>query len=240
MFYLIGLGLDLKSISVEALEVCRKADKIYIENYTVDFPYDVESLEKVLGKRIILLSRIMVENEKFVEEAKNRDVVLLVYGSPLIATTHISLILKCKKEKIEYRVFHNASIFDAICETGLQVYKFGKTASLPKWQENFKPKSFVEIVKLNKAIKAHTLMLVDMGLSFHEALEQLKTAFRGKNTKLGKLVICSRIGTEESKIYYDYIENLMGAEIYPPFCIIIPSELHFIEGEALNLVSEKV
>ena len=92
---------------------------------------------------------------------------------------------------------------------------------------------------LNKAIKAHTLMLVDMGLSFHEALEQLKTAFRGKNTKLGKLVICSKMGTEKSKIYYDYIENLMGAEIYPPFCIIIPSELHFIEGEALNLVSEK-
>lgn len=240
MFYLIGLGLDLKSISVEALEVCRKADKIYIENYTVDFPYDVESLEKVLEKRIILLSRVMVENEKFVEEAKNKDVVLLVYGSPLIATTHISLILKCKKEKIEYRVFHNASIFDAVCETGLQVYKFGKTASLPAWTENFKPKSFVEIVKLNKAIKAHTLMLVDMGLTFSQALEQLKTAFRGKNTKLGKLVICSKMGTEESRVYYEHIEKLMGAEIYPPFCIIIPSELHFVEGEALNLVREKI
>ena len=53
MFYLAGLGLDLKSIGLEALEICRKADKIYIENYTVEFPYSIEELAELIGKKII-------------------------------------------------------------------------------------------------------------------------------------------------------------------------------------------
>jgi len=38
-FYLIGLGLDLKSISVDALDIIKKCKKVYLEDYTVDFPY---------------------------------------------------------------------------------------------------------------------------------------------------------------------------------------------------------
>ena len=238
-FYLIGLGLNLESISVEALKVLKKCKKIYLENYTVEFPYPVERLEEVVGKKIFPLTRLMVESEEFIKEAKHKDVALLVYGSPLIATTHISLILKCKKEGIEWRVFHNASIFDAITETGLQIYKFGKTASMPRWEGKYKPRSFIEIIKLNLAIKAHTLILIDRELTFPEALEQLKRACKGK-IKLNKLVVCSNMGTKEGRIYYANMEELMGAEVFQPFCIILPSELHFMEEEALNLIKEKI
>ena len=238
MFYLIGLGLDLKSISLEALDVIRKADKVYIENYTIEFPYDAQRLEQVIGNKITPLSRIMVENEKFLEEAKKKNIVLLVYGSPLTATTHISLLLKCKKLGIEYKIIHNASIFDAVCETGLQVYKFGKTASMPRWQENFKPRSFVEIIKFNQLIKAHTLILIDMGLSYGNSLKQLQESCK-KKVKLGKIVVCSKLGTQDSRIYYDFLPGLYGLEVYPPFCFIIPTELHFLEQEALEAVREK-
>lgn len=35
MFYLIGLGLgDVKDISVKGLEIVKKCDKIFLENYT--------------------------------------------------------------------------------------------------------------------------------------------------------------------------------------------------------------
>ncbi len=238
-FYLVGLGLDLKSVSVEALEVLEKCKKIYLENYTVEFPYSTEKLEEVVGKKIFPLTRLMVEAEDFLEESRHKDIALLVYGNPLIATTHISLILKCRKEGIKCRVFHNSSIFDAITETGLQIYKFGKTASMPKWTEKNKPKSFIGIIKLNLAIKAHTLILVDIGLTFPEALEQLKRAC-GRKVKLDKMVVCSKMGTDESKIYYARLGELMGAEVFQPFCIIIPSELHFMEEEALNLIKEKL
>lgn len=233
MFYLIGLGLDEKSISLEALEACRKADKSYIEYYTVEFPYSIEKLEKVIGKRIIPLTRIMVEHEEFLDEARKKDIILLVYGSPLTATTHISLLLKCRKERIEYRVLHNASIFDAVCETGLQVYKFGKTASMPKWEEKHKPKSFIDIVKFNQLIKAHTLILVDIGLDYGDALRQLQECCKGK-IKLDKIVVCSKLGTIDARIYYDFLPELYGKEVYAPFCFIIPSSLHFLEEEALN------
>lgn len=241
MFYLIGLGLNLRDLGENALQACLEADKIYVENYTVHFPYPVEKLEEIIGKRIIPLTRIMVEDEGFVEEAKKKEIVLLVYGSPLIATTHISLLLKCKKEKIEYKVLHNASIFDAISETGLQIYKFGKTASMPKWTAKQKPKSFVDIIKFNQAIKAHTLILIDIGLSFPEALRQLGKACRERGKiKFDKLLVCSQLGTSERKIYYASVDELFGAEVYAPFCFIIPSELHFLEEEFLNSAKEKV
>lgn len=234
-FYLIGLGLDAKSLSIEALEICSKADKIYIENYTVEYPYPAHKLQEIVG-RIYPLSRKLVEEEKFISEAENKNIVLLVYGSPLIATTHISLILKCKELGIEYKIFHNASVFDAVCETGLQFYKFGKTASMPAWTENHKPDSFIKILQDNKKIKAHTLILVDIGLSFPDALEQLKEACR-KKVKLEKIIVCSQIGTKNSRIYYSSIEDLYGKEVYAPFCFIIPGELHFLEKEVLDMMS---
>jgi len=239
MFYLIGLGLGLESISKEALDVCKKADKIYLENYTVEFPYKPEKLEEVVGKRVFPLTRIMVEDEKFLEEAKKKNIVLLVYGSPLIATTHISLILKCVEEKIGYKILHNASILDAITETGLQIYKFGKTASMPKFDENYKPRSFVDIIKQNKKISAHTLILVDPVLIFPDALKQLIDVCK-KKVKINKLVVCSQLGTKEGRVYYASLEELYGAEVYHPFCFIIPSDLHFLEKEFLEKVKEKI
>lgn len=233
MFYLIGLGLNLKSISFEALEACRRADKIYLENYTTEFPYKLEALEKVVGKRVISLTRIMIEHEKFVEEAKGKNIVLLVYGSPLSATTHISLILSCEEKNIDYKIIHNASIFDAVCETGLQLYKFGKTASLPKWQESYKPTSFVGVIEQNRKIKAHTLILADIGLTFSDALNQLVEACSEK-FQLGKIIVASKLGTSDSKIFYGNVEELFEKEIYAPFCFILPSVLHFAEEEALE------
>ena len=106
--------------------------------------------------------------------AKKENVALLVYGSPLSATTHISLINSCKSKKIKYKILHAGSIFDAVAESGLQLYKFGKTTSLPKWQENFTPTSYLDIIKENQKIGAHTLLLIDIGLTFTKTKEQLK------------------------------------------------------------------
>ena len=232
MFYLIGLGLELESISKEAFEICKKARKIYLENYTIKFPYDLKELGKFLGKEIIELKRGEVEKEEFLGEAKEKDIVLLVYGSPLMATTHISLILKCKEEKIDFRIIHNASVFDAIAETGLQIYKFGKTASMPAWTENYKPSSFAEIIKENEKIKSHSLILVDIGLKSKDALNQLEEACKIKK----KIAIGSNLGTKQQKIYYSEIKDLKQKSIKEPFCIIIPSDLHFLEKEFLEKV----
>jgi len=239
VFYLIGTGLNVKSMTAEALEIVKNADKVYLENYTVNFPYKIEELEKELGIKIVQLNREKVEAEEFVQDARKKEIVLLIYGSPLDATTHISLILKCKKDKIKYRIIHNSSIFDAITETGLQLYKFGKTTSMPKFQKNFEPSSFLDIVKENNSIKAHSLILTDIGLESKQALEQLEKASKEKELKLDKIIIISKAGTQESHVFYDSISNLKKKNIEMPFCIIIPGEMHFIEKEALDILKEK-
>ncbi|MFH1307280.1 MAG: diphthine synthase [archaeon] len=235
-FYLIGLGLSLKGVSLESLEILRSCRKIYMETYTVEIPYQIFRLEERIGKQITSLTRLMVEEEEFVKEGKKQDIALLVYGSPLMATTHISLVMKAIKEKVPYRVIHNASILDAISETGLQVYKFGKTASMPSWQANYQPDSFAKIIADNQKIKAHTLILVDIGLLFRDSLNQLKIAVNNHKVKLDKIIVCSRLGMEDSKIYHGRINQLSGSDIFPPFCFIIPGELHFAEQEFLDKI----
>jgi diphthine synthase len=231
---LVGIGLGPNSLTLEELGAVKKCEKIYLENYTVDFPYKKEELEKSVGKKIFEIGREKVESEELVGEAKKKNVALLVYGDALSATTHSELVLSCKKNKVRYFIFHNASILTAVAESGLQLYKFGKTASMPSWKENWKPDSFMEIIKQNISIQAHTLLLVDINLPMAKAKAQLVGSFKNQNIKLEKIIVCSNLGARQ-KIFYDNIENISD-KIKSPFCFIIPSKLHFIEEEFLDKI----
>ena len=232
MFYLVGLGLDIDCWNRETEELVGSADSVYIENYTVEFPYDLKDLEKKFGKVLILADRDGVESLKVLEDADKKDVVLLVYGSPLTATTHITLLQEAKKRGIDYKVIFNASIFDAVAETGLQLYKFGKIASMP----GFEADSYIDIIKENEGIGAHTLILVDIGMSFGDALEKLKKDSKKNGISLEKIIVCSRLGTKCSRILWDEIKKLGNESIGNPFCFIIPGKLHFVEEEFLESV----
>jgi diphthine synthase len=229
MLYIIGLGLNEKGISLEGLEKIKGCKKVYLENYTVNFPYAIEKLEKTIGKKIIPANRELVESMKeILDEAEKQDVALLVYGSPLTATTHISLIEEAKKQGIKCEVIYSASVLDAVAETGLQLYKFGKIASIPKFEAD----SFMELVKENRKINAHSLILVDIGLEFGDALKRIEK-IAGKE----KIAVCSQLGGKSRKIFYGTLKELTGREVKAPFCFIIPGKLHFLEGEVLESFS---
>jgi len=233
MLYIIGLGLNEESITQEGLKAIKRCKEAYLENYTVEFPYKVEELEKRIKKKVLMANRDFVENFNVLETAKKDDVCLLVYGNPLTATTHISLIQEAKKRGIEYIIIQNASILDAIAETGLQLYKFGKTTSLP----NFEANSFIETVKDNQKIGAHSLILIDIGMKFENAISRLEEAVKRKKLKIDKIVVCSRLGTKEGKIFYGTFNEIKDKEIQTPFCFIIPGKLHFMEEEILRSFS---
>jgi len=239
MLYIIGLGLNKESVTREGLSFIGKCEKVYLEAYTVDFPYAIDELEQVISKNITTLKREDVEGDKLVKEAKNEDIALLVYGSPLFATTHTSLVMDAKKAGIETKIIYNASIFDAVAETGLQLYKFGKITSMPAWKNNYSPDSFMDIVKENQKIKAHSLILTDIGLSLKDALSQLELSAKNKKMKIEKIIVCSQMGTKNKNIFYDSLENLKNKEAKLPFCLILPSEMHFLEKEALFSIVEK-
>ena len=231
MFYLIGLGLNEKGYSREAYDAIMKCKRIYFDNYTVEFPYKTKELEKQFPKKkLIPANREFIESLSILDEAKKQNVCLLVYGSPLTATTHITLIEEAKKKKIKTKIIHGASIFDAIAETGLQIYKFGKIASMP----NFEAESFIEIIKDNLKINAHSLILIDIGMKFEKALERLDEILRKNKINVDKIVVCSKLGTDKGKIFYGGFSALKKKKVEAPFCFIIPTKLHFLELEVLE------
>ena len=238
--YLIGLGLNERGITKEGMEAIAKCKRIYLENYTVDFPYTAHQLEEIIGKKVKIADREKVEDLSIVDEAAKLNVALLVYGSPLTATTHITLIDECRASGVKYHICYNASIFDAVAETGLQLYKFGKVASMPAWKKSFEPTSFMKIVQQNMSQEAHSLILVDIGLEFKDALKQLKKSAEEFKIPLKKFVICQAMGTSNRKILYRSIEEFRNYDgVKKPYCIILPSKMHFVEKEVLEGFGKK-
>ena len=90
-------------------------------------------MKNLVGKDVKLLKRADLEEgqRNFSEQAKKTNVAIFVPGKPLAATTHIDLAYEARGRRIPVKIIHNASIFSAIGETGLQLYKFGKTATVP-------------------------------------------------------------------------------------------------------------
>jgi len=234
MLYIIGLGLNEKGLSLEGREAVKKCSQIYLENYTVEFPYSIDKLKEIIGKKFVKLDRGEVESEKLVKEARKEDIGLLVYGCPLFATTHMSLIDDCRDKRVKVKVIYSSSVFDAIGETGLQLYKFGKISSMPKWEKNFVPDSFLEFVEENANIGAHSLILVDLGLSFENAVKELEKACDDRKVCPLKIMVCSKLGTSKSKIYYGRIKDLKKKKVLPPFCFILPAKMHFMEEEVVR------
>lgn len=235
MLYLIGLGLNERSLSKAAIEIIKRCKKVYLDSYTVDFPYSNQQLSDEIGKKVIPADRNKIESLEIVDEAKRMDISLLVYGSPLTATTHITLIEEAILSGIKYKVIPNASIIDVIAETGLQLYKFGKITSMPEWKKSYEPDSFMEIIKENQSIKAHTLILIDIGLNIKKTIEQLEKAAKKYDIKLEKLLICQCLGTKKQKIMYRSLEEVREfSGVQKPYCLIIPGEMHFLEKEFIK------
>jgi len=232
MLYLIGIGLVKGDISMSAKEAIEKCDEIFVESYTSIYDSDINTL---FGKNVKLLSREETESLKFLTGAKEKNIVLLVVGDPLSATTHFEIISECRKLNIEYKIIHSVSILTAVAETGLSLYRFGKVTSIPKPQENFKPTSFVEILKQNQSIDAHTLFILEPELNLPEAVDILLDVASDVLTQKTFAIGCARLGHSNSKISYGTLSNIKKMSFgNTPHCLIVPAKLNFKEEEFIN------
>eukprot|EP01027_Heterolobosea_sp_BB2_P012607 GEZU01018252.1.p1 GENE.GEZU01018252.1~~GEZU01018252.1.p1 ORF type:complete len:238 (+),score=53.91 GEZU01018252.1:45-716(+) len=165
VFYVIGLGLgDEKDITVKGLETVRSCSRIYLEAYTSILGVDKERLEAFYGKQITLADREMVESnsDEILANAGTENVAFLVVGDPFGATTHSDIIVRARDLGIKVEVLHNASIMNACGVSGLQLYRFGQTISMVFFTETWRPDSWYDKVKQNRAIGLHTLCLLDI------------------------------------------------------------------------------
>ncbi|MEM5766247.1 MAG: diphthine synthase [Candidatus Aenigmatarchaeota archaeon] len=252
MLALIGLGLfDERDLSLRGLEEGKKADKVYIELYTTLWLGDMKKLGEILGKEVEVLERKDLEENsvEILKEAEKKDVAIFVGGDPLVATTHSTLILEARKKGIKTKIIHNSSIVSAIAETGLHLYKFGPcvTIPLPEKTKGNLPESIYETIKMNKSRGLHTLCLLDIDtdekkfMGVKEAcnillrLEEVKKD--GVISSNDRLVAFSKAGSDEVKIFFEQIKDLMRIEIELPAVLIIPGPLHFTEKEFLDIIS---
>ena len=165
VLYIVGLGLgDEKDITIRGLECVKKCSSLYLEYYTSILGIDKDRLEQFYGVPVILADRNMVESEaeSIYLRAKTEDIGFLVVGDPLCATTHVDLMLRAKALGITVEVIHNTSVMGAAASCGLQLYQYGYTVSIPLFEGDWKPSSFYERIKYNKAGGMHTLCLLDI------------------------------------------------------------------------------
>jgi len=87
------------------------------------------------------------------------------------------MFIRAAELDVKIKVFHNASIMNAIGSCGLQLYNYGQTVSIPLFQGNWKPASFYDKIETNLKLGFHTLCLLDIKVK-EPNLEILET--RGK------------------------------------------------------------
>lgn len=237
MLYIIGLGLwDEHDVSQTALEIAKKC-AVYAELYTSEWHGSIEKLGKLIGKPVHLLNRSGLEEDlqALLNTAKQTDVALFVPGDPLAATTHVDVLIEAKKQKIPVRVIHNASIFSAIAETGLQLYKFGRAATVPYTKQLAAVR---DAVTSNRTAGLHTLLLLDIDptgpMTVATAVELLLDA--KILTQQEKIIAAAALGSKNTNIIYYTATALSGKDMSTPAVLVVPGKLHFREKEALELL----
>jgi diphthine synthase len=244
----VGLGLnDEKGISIKGLEETKTADGVFMELYTSLMPdFNIQNFENSCNKNIQLISRRELEEENgtiILEAAKRGKAVFLVPGDPFIATTHVTLRVSAEKKGIKTRIIHGTSIISAIISlSGLHNYKFGKTVTIP-FPENFSETPY-NVIAQNKTFGLHTLCLLDLKanekqfLGINQAINMLlaieKERKKGVITTETAAVGLARAGSGNPTLKADFAKDLTNYDFgRPPYSLIIPGDLHFMEVDSL-------
>lgn len=231
MLYLIGLGLDNGEITQKGIKALEKVDKAYAEFYTNTETVDLGKLEGQTGTEIEKLSREQVEqDDRIVESAEEKDTAFLVSGNALTATTHYEIKHRAEKEGLEVEVIHAPSIFTSISETGLNVYKFGRTVTLP---QDFAPESIIDHIEKNDSIGLHTLVLLDINYDASEAAEKLIGLDEDLEDR--QAVVLERANNEDQDITLAELGGFVEFDFgKPPHCIILVGETSHMEEEFIE------
>ena len=159
-------------------------------------------------------------------------------------------------------IVHNASVLNAVGTVGLQLYKYGRTASIVFPQKGWTVEAHYDVLTENKKIGLHTLCLLDINIhepsredirkekptSFEKArfmtvnegiqslLEIESKRTEGAFTEETLCIGCARLGGADMKISVGTAKQLLDVDFGEPLhCLIVPGNLHFMEEEAIEL-----
>ncbi len=251
MLWFVGLGISgFKSIPSEGLDILSKADIVYLEQFTSPIrKSDFTKIKNATKGEFKSAKRWLVEDgNEILRNAKKKKVVLLSYGDPYIATTHIELRTRAIKEKIKtYSIHASSSLTSMIGECGLHFYKIGRIATIMSEMKSLTTPYYImykNIIEGN-----HTVLLLeynqdkDFFLDPKDALTGLLETEKGQRRNVISsstyVIIASRIGFKNQSIISGKISSLKKKDFgKPPHTVIIPGRLHFTESDALKILGK--
>jgi diphthine synthase len=229
---------------------------VYIERFTgVLTEVDIQGLNSLLEMHTIPVQRWFVEDGRdLLEAARTKDVALVTYGDPLIATTYSELRSRATKNSIKTAILHSASgIASIIGESGLHVYKFGRMVTMTS--ELHSAVTVYNTIFQNLLAGSHTLILTEYNhndeskepffLDPSSVFKMLLDAERAHKQEVFSddtfAVVASRVGMQDQKITSGKVKSLMKLEFgIGPHSVIITGALHFTETQALASVTENI
>jgi len=248
MLWIAGLGISgIESISIETQKLLKNADIVYLEQFTSPLTkLESNKIKKLVSGEFKIAKRWMIEDGKeILKNSKKKKVVLLTYGDPYIATTHIELRTRAIQEKIKTKTIHAASSITALVgECGLHYYKIGPIVTVMKDPKTLTTPYYVTYS--NALAGNHTVLLLEYNQDeefFLEPVNALSDLLSTEKEQKRKIIlpstfviIASRIGFKNQSITAGKISNLIKKNFgKPPHTIIIPGQLHFTESDALKV-----
>lgn len=256
MLWFVGTGIGgYRGMSIEAVDILKKCDVIYVERFTSALrDAEIQGINSLIGSEVRPVQRWFVEDgREIMEAAKSRQVALVTYGDPLIATTHTELRARAAKSSIKTAVLHSASgIYSAIGEMGLHVYKFGRMVTIMA-----EPQSAISVYNTifeNLLAGNHTLLLteyrydgtgdpffLDPRSVFKMLLDVEADQKHCVFTPEMFAIVASRVGEGEQKIVSGKIKSLAELDFGTgPHSIAITGSMHFTEMEVMVSLSQNL
>jgi len=251
MLWFVGLGISgTRSIPIEVVKIIQEADFVYLEAFTspISKQHEDEIKNMVNGSFKIAKRWLVEDGQEILKTSKSSTVVLLSYGDPYVATTHIELRTRAKLENIETNTIHSASaITSMIGEAGLQFYKVGRIVTIMNEKKSIIT-PYTAIFK-NLIQGLHSVILLEYNqdenyfLDPKDAISSLLDVEKEQKRNVVNndtfAIVASRIGFETQKITSGKFSNLLKVDFgEPPHSIIITGKLHFTESDAINVLTE--
>jgi diphthine synthase len=251
MLWFIGLGISgIDGANQDTIKILKKADLVFFENFTSPIPKsDQSKIKKLVKSRFRVAPRWLVEDGKTIlAEAKKKTVVLLAYGDPYIATTHIELRTRAETEKIKTKTVHAASAIPSLVgECGLQYYKIGRPVTVMREQKSWN--TVYHTIYENLVKGAHSILILEYSsienffLDPKDAISSLLFAEREQKRNVIDestfMIIASRIGSRSQSITAGKLSSLSKIDFgKPPHTVIIPGRMHFTETDALKVFAK--
>ncbi|KAG2275299.1 hypothetical protein Bca52824_057854 [Brassica carinata] len=204
----------------------------------------MRGLEAVKKSQKIYMDR----KRSMIEEAIDNDIAFLVVGESVIPLER-------------YWDLSSAAVMNDVGICRLQLYHYGETVSTPFFTETWRPDSFYEKIKKNRALGLHTLCLLDIRvkeptfeslcrggkkqyeppryMTVNTAIEQLLEVEQKRGDSVyseeTECVGFARLGAEDQKILSGTMKQLESVDCGAPLhCLVIVGKTHPVEEEMLE------